>query len=400
MGTLTSLWRRLLALVRPRRLERDLDDEIAFHLAMRRDELERTGTPPAQAVVEARRQFGSITLRREEARDTWVFQGLETTLRDVRFSLRGFSRSPGFTAAAILVLALGIGANAAIFSLIRAIVLQPLPFHDPSQLVNVWTAPSNQPDATYGAMVPDYLAWKSQNASFTALAATWSYTRTFGAEENGAAAERITGQRCTAELLQELGITPLRGRLFTAAEDEIDHPAAVVLISERLWRRRFASDPDILGKSIQMDGRATTVIGVVDTDFQLFGDEWEFFEPFYFYKQQLQGSPRYITVVGRLKPGLTMAAAQNDIGVIARRVAAQLPQVSTINGHAWGVHLQPMQEQLVGGFARPLLLLQGAVAFLLLIACANIAGLLLARASARQREKSAFGWPSARAAVG
>src|SRR5262249_3600707 len=158
-----------------------------------------------------------------------------------------------------------------------------------------------------------------------------------GAEENGAPAELISGQPCTPELLQELGITPLRGRLFTAAEDEIDHPAPVVLISERLWRRRFASDPDILGKSIRMDGRDITIIGVVNTDFQLFGDGWEFFEPLVFYNQQLQGSPRYITVLGRLKPGITLSAAQSDLDVIARRVAAQFPQVSTMNGKPWGV---------------------------------------------------------------
>ena len=201
MRGLTSLWRRLLALVRPRRLERDLDDEIAFHLSMRRDELEKTGTPPAQAAAEALRQFGSTALRREEARESWEFHGLETTLRDVRFALRGFSRAPGFTAAAIFVLALGIGANAAIFSLIRTILLRPLPFTDPGQLAFVPTVPPNQLDANYGATVPDYLAWRSQNTSFTALAATWSYTRTFGAEENGAAAERITGQLCTPAFL-------------------------------------------------------------------------------------------------------------------------------------------------------------------------------------------------------
>src|SRR6185295_9010474 len=151
---------------------------------------------------EARRQFGSAALHREDAREAWVFHGLDATLRDVRFALRGFSRAPGFTAAAIFVLALGIGANAAIFSLIRTILLEPLPFTDPGQLVFVRTVPPNQPNADYGATVPDYLAWKNQNNSFTALAATWPYTRTFGAEDNGAAAERITGQRCTPEFLQ------------------------------------------------------------------------------------------------------------------------------------------------------------------------------------------------------
>jgi predicted permease len=387
MQRLTSLWRRLLALVRRRRLERDLDDEVAFHLAMREAELQGTGTSPDRATAEARRLFGSTALIREQTREAWTFHAVETALRDVRFALRTLRRSPGFAAATIVVLALGIGANAAIFSLIRTILLEPLPFSDPGQLAFVRTVPPNRPEASYDATVPDYLAWRSQTTSFAALAATWPYTRTFGVEENGAAAERITGQRCTPELLQELGITPLRGRLFTAAEDEIDRPAPIVLISERLWRRRFASDPDILGKSIRMDGRDITIIGVVAVAFRLFGDDdMEFFEPFLFYKQQLQGSPRYITVLGRLKPGVTMAAAQSDIDVIARRVAAQFPQVSAMNGKPWGVRVQPMHEVLVGSLARPLLLLQGAVAFVLLIACANIAGLLLARASARHRE--------------
>ena len=387
MQGLTSLWHRLLALVRRRRLERDLDDEVAFHLAMRRADLQGAGASPEQATSEARRQFGSTALVREQARETWTFHAVETTLRDLRFAMRALRKSPGFAAAAVCVLAIGIGANAAIFSLIRTILLAPLPVSDPAQLAFVQTVPPNQPDARSGATVPDYLAWRNQNTAFTALAATWSYTRTFGAEDNGVAAERITGQRCTPEFLQELGITPLRGRLFTAAEDEIDHPASVVLISERLWRRRFASDPDILGKSIHIDARDITVIGVVALDFRLFGDDaMEFFEPFLFYKQQLEGSPRYITVLGRLRPGVTMSAAQSDLDVIATRVAAQFPQVSTMNGKPWGVHVEPMQEALVGSFARPLLLLQGAVAFVLLIACANIAGLLLARASARQRE--------------
>src|SRR5262245_17250959 len=278
MGGLISFWHRLLALVHRRRLERDLDDELAFHLAMRQADLQRAGTSPAQAASNALRQFGSTALRREQAREAWTFQAMETTLRDLRFGLRTLRRAPGFAAAAVFVLALGIGANAAIFSLIRSILLEPLPFTDSGQLAVLWTVPPNQPDQRLPATVPDYLAWKSQNSSFAALAASWSYTRTFGQEENGAAAERITGQRCTPEFLQALNVKPLRGRLFTNAEDEVDNPALVVVISERLWRRRFNADPDILDKSVRMDGRDYKIIGVVSVNFRLFGDDdLEFF---------------------------------------------------------------------------------------------------------------------------
>jgi len=387
MGGLISFWHRLLALVQRRRLERDLDDELAFHLAMRQADLQRAGTSPAQAASNARRQFGSTALRREQAREAWTFHAVETTLRDLRFGLRTLRRAPGFAAAAVFVLALGIGANAAIFSLIRSILLEPLPFTDSDQLALVGTVPPNQPDQHVPATVPDYLAWKSQNSTFAALAATWSYTRTFGQEENGAAAERISGQRCTPEFLQALNVKPLRGRLFTNAEDEVDNPALVVVISERLWRRRFNAAPNILDKSVRMDGRDYKIIGVVSINFRLFGDDdLEFFEPFYFYRQQLQGSPRFVTVLGRLKPDVTMSRAQSDLDVIARRVAVQFPQLSAVNGKPWGVRIEPLQQALVGWFAKPLFLLQGAVAFVLLIACANIAGLLLARAAARHRE--------------
>src|SRR5216684_5287183 len=333
MRGLISLWHRLLALVRRRRLECDLDDEVACHLAMRGAELQGAGASPEHATSEARRQFGSAALIREQARDAWTFHAVETTLRDLRFALRTLRRSPGFAAAAVFVLAIGIGANAAIFSLIRTILLQSLPFTDAGRLAVVWTYPPDHGDQHNAATVPDYLAWRAQSSSFTALAATWSYTRTFGAEENGAAAERITGQLCTPEFLQALDVKPLRGRLFTNAEDEVDHLAPVVVISERLWRRRFNADPDILDKSVRLDGRVITIIGVVRTDFRLFGnDDLGFFEPFQFYRQQLQGSPRFVTVLGRLKAGSTMADAQSDLDVVAKRVADQFPRMSTVNG--------------------------------------------------------------------
>ena len=396
---LTSLWRRLAALVRRRRLERDLDDEIAFHLAMRRDELnnghagrrrrDRSSSSIWQHRVAPGRHAGGVGVSAPQDRPA-----------DVLFALRGFSRAPGFAVAAILVLALGIGANAAIFSLIRAILLQPLPFRDPGQLAFVRTVPPNQPDANYGATVPDYLAWRSQNSSFTSLAATWSYTHS--------SAPKTTARQPSASpasVARRSSCRSLASRRFAAGclrrrRTESTTPRRSVVISERLWRRRFASDPDILGKSIRMDGRSITVIGVVNTDFQLFGDEWEFFEPFLFYNQQLQGSPRYIGVLGRLKPGVTVPAAQSDIDIIARRVAAQFPQVSTMKRRcSWGVAPPPADA---GGTRR--------------LVCAPAAasarrGRVLVGHRVREyrrappgskrrpaTQKSRFGWPSVRAA--
>ena len=300
---------------------------------------------------------------------------------------------PLFTAVAALSRALGIGLNTAIFTLINTMLWGPLPWQAPERIAFIWSVPPQHRDQTDYLSVPDYMAYKAGNRSFETLGALDEDERDFGAAENGAPAERIEGEECTAEVLPALGVQPLMGRLFTAGEDEIDHPAPVILISYRLWQRRFGGDQDILSRTVLINGIKTSIIGVLRPDFLLSDDHAEYLAPFPISRVQLKGSARYLMVGGRLKPGVTIKQAQADVEPIAQQLAKDFPR-NREQGRPWGVRVQTARQALFGFMNRPLLLLQGAVLFVLLIACANVAALLLAQTSSRQTEvaiRSALG---------
>jgi putative ABC transport system permease protein len=311
---------------------------------------------------------------------------LNTLWHDLVYGLRLLARKPLFTLVIALSLAVGIGLNTAIFTLMNTILLRSLPFPDADRLVTLFTIPPGHPDQPNGVSVPVLFAWKEQAHSFDAIGALTNNAVDFGAEENGVPAERVQGENVTPGLLQALGAQPLMGRLFTESEDEVDHPAPVILISHRLWMRRFGGAKDILNRKVLVNGENTAIIGVMAPDFRITDENGEYVAPLPLNHFQLRGSARYLLTAARLKPGVTMKQAQSEMDAISGQLAKQFPARETDHGKPWTIRMQTFRDGMFGFIGRPLLLLQGAVAFVLLIACANVAALLMARASSRQTE--------------
>jgi len=302
-------------------------------------------------------------------------------LQDVRYGLRSLLKRPGFTAVAVITLALGIGANAAIFSVVNAVLLRPLQFREPERLAIVWEDASfvGFPRNTPAPAV--YSDWKNQAQSFEDMAATHESSRNLTGDGEP---ERVPTRRVTHNFFSLLGVQPLIGRGFLPEEDR---PQAnkVVVLSYPLWQSRYAGDPNILNRTILLNGEKHTVVGVMPAGFQWLESEERLFVPLALNAEQLanRGS-HYLTVIARLKPGVSMVQAQSEMNAIMARMAKDHPE-ETANG-ALGAVVMPLHEQLAGDARRPLLVLLVAVAFVLLIACANIASLLLARAAGRRRE--------------
>jgi putative ABC transport system permease protein len=311
---------------------------------------------------------------------------VSTLWHDILYGARLLARKPLFTLMIALSLAVGIGLNTAIFTLMNAILLRSLPFRDADRVVTLFTIPPRHPEQPSGVSVPLLFAWKEQARSFEAIGALTNNAVDFGAEEDGAPAERVQGEEVTPGLLQALGTQPLMGRLFTESEDEVDHPAAVILISHRFWMRRFGGAKDILNRKVLVNGQNTAIIGVMPPEFRITDETGDYLEPLALNHFQLRGSARYLLTAARLKPGVTMKQAQSEMDAICAQLATQFPARETVKGEPWTVRVQSFREGIFGFVGRPLLLLQGAVGFVLLIACANVAALLMARASSRQTE--------------
>jgi predicted permease len=373
MRWLTEMGRRLRMLFRREQFDRDLQDEMRLHMELRQQEHVDRSLPAEDARSAARRTFGNATLLREVSGDAWGWSWLDQLAQDLRYGARGMWRTPAFTAVAVMALALGIGASTAIFSVVNAVLLRPLAYKDSDRLVTILHHGSDPVAAA------NYIDWRDQSRSFEAVGAAeyWSPNLT-GSDPP----EHLYGLKLAQSLMPMLGVEPLLGRLFIAGEDQKGAEHEVVL-SYRLWQRRFASDRNVLGKAVTLNGEAYTVIGVMPREFK-FAPFWathaELWVPLAFGENIHNRGGNSLRIFARLKPGVELKQARAEMGTITARLERQYP------GTNRDVVVTPLKENVVGKIETPLLVLLGAVGFVLLIACANVAHMLLARAAARQRE--------------
>jgi len=370
---LASLWRNLS---RKAGVERDLDEELAAYLDLLAEEKMRMGMDPAAARRAARIEAGGVEQLKERVRGARIGAFADTLLLDLRYGARLLARSPGFAAVAVLALALGIGANTAISSVIYGVLLRPLPYPEAGRLVMVSRhfARSTFP---YGNLcLADYLDWRAGNRAFEDPAA-WNRRRfdLTGATEP----EQVSGAEVTAGFFAALRVRPLLGRVFGAGEDGPAKQRLAVL-SESLWRRRFGGNPGVIGQAVDLDGNRSTVVGVMPSAFHFPRPDSEVWTNLVFDAPTRRG-PFFYRGLARLKPGVTLTQAQAELDAIARRIELADPRTSHLT-----FPVVPLREAIVGDARPALLVLFGAVSLVLLIAAVNVANLLLARATARERE--------------
>ena len=392
MSVLDALWHRLGVLLRPRTFDDEMDEEMRFHLgleAMQRESASRGTLSAGDARFAARRRFGNTTYIKEERRRMTGLGFFDLARQDLRFALRTFRRTPGFTVGAVLTLAIGIGANTAIFSAVNAMLFRPLPFREPERLMEVsLVTPDLDGPGGRGDVVWSYLKAATFRRAQTIFDDIGLYSSD-GMTVRVTEAQRESGEVVDTRYLPTLGIQPVLGRNFLAEENQPPKPRAVVLISDELWARSFNADPTVLGRTIDIDNEPFTIIGVLPAGFHGLSGRANLWatiatrRPYMFDPQEAWDHE--FTMIGRLKPHVSPEQAMSAVVVLGARVDAAHP--APVPGRKWGAIARLLDRTRVDPIIRrSLLVLLGAVGFVLLIACANLANLFLVRASSRQRE--------------
>jgi predicted permease len=383
LARFSSFWRNLF---HKSRVEEDLAEEVRTYLELLTEEKLGAGMSPEQARREALLELGGVEQVKEQVREVRIGTLVETLWQDLRYGARQLRRSPAFTTAAVVTLALGIGANTAIFSVVNAVLLRPLPYKDPERLVMVWEQLLKIGLNQFGAPLANYFEYRDQNQVFEDIAAVeYTHLDLTGQDRP----ERLLTLRASANLFPLLGVKTALGRAFVSGENQPGH-GDVAILSDALWRSRFGADPGAIGRTLLLDGKLFTVIGVMPrglrftTGDPVVPDVWI---PLAF-QADPQRDSGHLTLIARLKPGVSVEHARSHMQAIASRLEQQYHLYRGPRGEDAGydVTVIPLRQNLVGEMRRGLLLMLGAVGLVLLIACVNVANLVLARAATRQRE--------------